>query len=846
MSPLCISSLFNLLLLLSSTTVTAVRRYTRVLKEDSVIARAAIELADGSVDVGSEARFNLTTGRDAIEAGVECVSPWMKLTAFGQTNTRGQHLLPVLKFVPQPDSAVDFYKFSDKLANVTGFAAKFTAKLVRGDPDEACLSVGGELKVPYHTFGEEGKTVPGERPVTSLVLHIPVKDKDVWRGAVGPTNEEVIDAVKQSVADQRIFSMSSKLRSMLGQSLREDLGKEREVLRLCGIQLAHIWTMISEMLQSELKDGLAPRIMTSYLTFSVDLSRVETVVAEVLTGYVSLCREANLSYVVSMLGGGFRILSNFVLLTRAISTAAEYLKRQIAEADDDGVEEMQEDGSSTGLLRYDYLQPFLCQTRSLLLEAIGGHCELLEGIMRHHQTPAALPGLTQEIIGVRLNATSAHLSTRPLTHDELELWLDASNAMRKGMLFDGFRGSRSESFPEFRLRQQTSWRLLRESVGDSDYRRRQAAWGKSLRCLAKEFEGKSILRNSSVEKLPVAPVGGFSRMPTATSLSPTVEGEAQQQGHKKARREAITPSLEPPVGGPEAGHYASQSISSMLAESPREGGSLQVLARLQLKASAKTREACTAKMCERRPDTQKAEKMVRKKMLEEGKGLDFIFSRNRDRVLAAARPFTTSFALNQKQRRRVEAQGMSLTAPGGWPSMSDGGVNEQPGGVKKEKFIVKINKRDKWQRDVLWRKIFAHIDEATSAAAEPSASTNHLPAAHAVHRDEFRLPRHSAESLAALRQLPRSRSLLPPRARARVEDDEKWQAMRMLYYGGLDGDVAEHLDVIRECQLGLQDGKGSILERLEIYPMLQVPAERQSTAIGMLLQSDSLEAVHAL
>ncbi|KAF4688808.1 hypothetical protein FOZ60_002398 [Perkinsus olseni] len=407
------------------------------------------------------------------------------------------------------------------------------------------------------------------------------------------------------------------------------------------------------------------------------------------------------------------------------------------------------------------------------------------------------------------------------------------------------RGSRSESFPEFRLRQQTSWRLLRESVGDSDYRRRQAAWGKSLRCLAEEFEGKSILRNSSVEKLPVAPVGGFSRMPTATSLSPTVEGEAQQQGHKKARREAITPSLEPPVGGIEAGHYASQSISSMLAESPREGGSLQVLARLQLKASAKTREACTAKMCERRPDTQKAEKMVRKKMLEEGKGLDFIFSRNRDRVLAAARPFTTSFALNQKQRRRVEAEEMSLTAPGGWPS-SDGGVNEQPGGVTKEKFIVKINKRDKWQRDVLWRKIFAHIDKATSAAAEPSASKNHLPAAHAVHREEVHLPRHSAESLAALRQPPRSRSLLPPRTRARVEDDEKWQAMKMLYYGGLDGDVAEHLDVIRECQLGLQDGKGGILERLEIYPMLQVPAERQSTAIGVLLQSDSFEAVHAL
>ncbi|KAF4745313.1 hypothetical protein FOZ63_022900, partial [Perkinsus olseni] len=139
-------------------------------------------------------------------------------------------------------------------------------------------------------------------------------------------------------------------------------------------------------------------------------------------------------------------------------------------------------------------------------------------------------------------------------------------------------------------------------------------------------------------------------------------------------------------------------------------------------------------MCERRPDTQKAEKMVRKKMLEEGKGLDFIFSRNRDRVLAAARPFTTSFALNQKQRRRVEAEEMSLTAPGGWPS-SDGGVNEQPGGVTKEKFIVKINKRDKWQRDVLWRKIFAHIDKATSAAAEPSASKNHLPAAHAVHRE---------------------------------------------------------------------------------------------------------------
>ncbi|KAF4665688.1 hypothetical protein FOL46_003518 [Perkinsus olseni] len=387
------------------------------------------------------------------------------------------------------------------------------------------------------------------------------------------------------------------------------------------------------------------------------------------------------------------------------------------------------------------------------------------------------------------------------------------------------RGSRSESFPEFRLRQQTSWRLLRESVGDSDYRRRQAAWGKSLKCLAEEFEGKSILRNSSVEKLPVAPVGGFSRMPTATSLSPTVEGEAQQQGHKKARREAITPSLEPPVGGIEAGHYASQSISSMLAESPREGGSLQVLARLQLKASAKTREACTAKMCESRPDTQKAEKMVRKKILEESKGLDFIFSRNRDRVLAAARPFTTSFALNQKQRRRVEAQEMSLTAPGGWPSMSDGGVNEQPGGVKKEKFIVKINKRDKWQRDVLWRKIFAHIDEATSAAAEPSASKNHLPAAHAVHREEVHLPRHSAESLAALRQLPRSRSLLPPRTRARVEDDEKWQAMKMLYYGGLDGDVVEHLDIIRECKLGLQDGKGSILERLEIYPMLQVPEE---------------------
>ncbi|KAF4743720.1 hypothetical protein FOZ62_012194, partial [Perkinsus olseni] len=218
----------------------------------------------------------------------------------------------------------------------------------------------------------------------------------------------------------------------------EDLGKEREVMRLCGIQLAHIWTMISEMLQSEVKEGLAPRIMTSYLTFSVDLSRVETVVAEVLVGYVSLCKEANLSYVLSMLGGGFRILSNFVLLTRAISTAAEYLKRQMAEADDDGVEEMQEDGSSTGLLRYDYLQPFLRQTRSLLLEAIGGHCELLEGIMRHHQTPAALLGLTQELVGVRLNATSAHLSTRPLTHDELELWLDASNAMRRGKSFEGF------------------------------------------------------------------------------------------------------------------------------------------------------------------------------------------------------------------------------------------------------------------------------------------------------------------------------------------------------------------------------------------------------------------------
>lgn len=59
-----------------------------------------------------------------------------------------------------------------------------------------------------------------------------------------------------------------------------------------------------------------------------------------MVGYVSLCKDVNFSFVVSMLGGSFRMLSNLVIFTRSILTAVEYLRRQV---NDDSVEETQDD-----------------------------------------------------------------------------------------------------------------------------------------------------------------------------------------------------------------------------------------------------------------------------------------------------------------------------------------------------------------------------------------------------------------------------------------------------------------------------------------------------------------------
>lgn len=47
--------------------------------------------------------------------------------------------------------------------------------------------------------------------------------------------------------------------------------------------MAHIWTMVSQLLQSELEEGLGPLIMVKYLEFSLNLSRVEIAFAEVIS-----------------------------------------------------------------------------------------------------------------------------------------------------------------------------------------------------------------------------------------------------------------------------------------------------------------------------------------------------------------------------------------------------------------------------------------------------------------------------------------------------------------------------------------------------------------------------------
>ncbi|KAF4663026.1 hypothetical protein FOL47_005932 [Perkinsus chesapeaki] len=695
-----------------------------------------------------------------------------------------------------------------------------------------------------------------------------------WRLSA-PVHKEVFEAVQKSTADDNLSSVLPEMRAVIGKTVRRDLGKDKDLLRLCASQLAHTWTMIAEMLTAELSDGLAPAIMTPYLTFSEMLCRIEMEVAEVaawkfvMIAYLSIDENADLTFVVSSISGGYQTLHKFIMLTRGMMTALKYLKIQVEGNGIESVEEMQDENTPAAV--YDYLPPFIRQIQSELFEAIGAHCEVLEGVLEHHR----MPQFPFDGKLVRLNATSPHVHARPLNHEELEFWLDADRAIREGETFEGFRAIGAPSLEILRetepsalevylckrkegggkhdppeLRQQASWRMLRESLGDSDYRRRQAGWGKSLDCLAREFETKSMNRSSSAEKLPTLPMGGFSRIPTACSLTVNEtlpEQYGTKKGSKNQRRRAL-PSAQGSVSGVplEDGQREAhqQSISTMLAESPSNGGSaIQVLAKLQLKASAKTRELCEAKLIDR-PKTRKAEGVVKKKILLESKGLNFIFSRNRERVLAAARPFTTSFPSTQASKQS-DAEKMSATAPGGWLLGKRDHMKERN---NNEKFIMKIDKKDRWQREVLWRRIFSHIDSATSLpvveASEkgggdclehntpPPLSSSELPRLSEL--------RHSTESSQSIRRPPTTSSLSSSaltRPASRLEEEEASRAMKLVYYGGHDGDIVEHLDVIRGCRLGLGDGRRSVPARLEIYPMMGVAVDRQLAAISLLNQS---------
>lgn len=94
------------------------------------------------------------------------------------------------------------------------------------------------------------------------------------------------------------------------------------------------------------------------------------------------------------------------------------------------------------------------------------------------------------------------------------------------------------------------------------------------------------------------------------------------------------------------------------------------------------------------------------------------------------------------------------------------------------------------------------------------------------------------------RKKSRSEENLWP-SKQRIDDgNDKWRAVEEIYYGGTGGEVAERLDVIRECQLGLDDGKTRLSDRLGVYPMMPVATDRQKAAMRML-RSASVGYVHA-